>query len=423
MTKTVERVRQRFFWSGLHQDVESWCRNCEVCCRQNNPRVKPRAPLVTSKVGYPGERVTMDIVGPFPKSANGNKYILVVSDYFTRWTEAFPIPNQEALTVAQVFVNEYVCQRSLEMNVLLLRQKEDVESAIINHGPYRLAPKFSSLELSPDQWFMKNSQKQAYVKNFHNAKMSALSVDSSSPRPSTSQENSQTQEIEISTDLASLGITSANPVTLQNVSAKAKVLLNAVGAIVEAPTSTGEQAYKVKSETMVRPHYVSIAKNGKVTCAACPGWNAFKICSYSLAVAKKTGKTADYVKWLLKKGPQRPNLTNLMTCDSPKGVGKKQQKTTTARRKGHRSANNAPPTTVVDRLPLRSTSTSNFSTNQHVSGPPNQQQQPTHQQSQPLHHFPHQQPLNSAPPSMVYQIYSNPPHTIHVDLFCSYVQG
>ena len=52
----------------------------------------------------------MDIVGPFPKSANGNKYILVVSDYFTRWAEAFPIPNQEALTVARVFVNEYVCR-------------------------------------------------------------------------------------------------------------------------------------------------------------------------------------------------------------------------------------------------------------------------------------------------------------------------
>ena len=110
VTKTVERVRQRFFWSGLRQDVESWCRNCEVCCRWNNHRVKPRAPLVTSKVGYPGERVAMDIVGPFPKSANGNKYILVVSDYFTRWIEAFPIPNQEALTVARVFVNEYVCR-------------------------------------------------------------------------------------------------------------------------------------------------------------------------------------------------------------------------------------------------------------------------------------------------------------------------
>ena len=130
VTKTVGRVRQRFFWSGLRQDVESWCRNCEVCCRRNNPRVKPRAPLVTSEVGYPGERVTMNIVGPFPKSANGNKYILVVSDYFTRWTEAFPIPYQEALTVARVFVNEYVCRYCVPVQ-LRTDQGRNFESKLI----------------------------------------------------------------------------------------------------------------------------------------------------------------------------------------------------------------------------------------------------------------------------------------------------
>ena len=98
---------------------------------------------------------------------------------------------KHAVSFKENEMNQF-CQ---EMNVLLLRQKEGPESGIINHGPYRLAPKFSSLELSPDQWFTKNSQqKQAYVKKFHNAKMSALSVDSSSPQPSTSKENTQTQE-------------------------------------------------------------------------------------------------------------------------------------------------------------------------------------------------------------------------------------
>ena len=49
------------------------------------------------------ERLAMDIVGPFPKSDKGNKHILVVSDYVTCWTKAFPIPNQEASTV-HIFV-------------------------------------------------------------------------------------------------------------------------------------------------------------------------------------------------------------------------------------------------------------------------------------------------------------------------------
>ena len=39
-----------------------------------------------------------------------------------------------------------------EMTVLLKQQKEDVDSAVINHGPYHLAPKFAQLEVSQDDW-------------------------------------------------------------------------------------------------------------------------------------------------------------------------------------------------------------------------------------------------------------------------------
>jgi hypothetical protein len=61
-----------------------------------------------------------------------------------------------------------------------------------------------------------------------------------------------------------------------------------VDAIIQAPTADG-QAYMVESETMAKPHYVSVAKNGKVTYTDCPGWSAFKICSHSLTVAEKNG--------------------------------------------------------------------------------------------------------------------------------------
>ena len=67
---------------------------------------------------------------PFPKSDNENKYILVVSDYFTRWTEAFPIPNQEALTIARVFVNEYVCRYGVPVQ-LHTNQGRNFESKLI----------------------------------------------------------------------------------------------------------------------------------------------------------------------------------------------------------------------------------------------------------------------------------------------------
>jgi len=53
--------------------------------------------------------VAADIVGPFPTSKTGNCYILVVSDYFTRWVEAYGIPNQEASTVSLCLVDWMFC--------------------------------------------------------------------------------------------------------------------------------------------------------------------------------------------------------------------------------------------------------------------------------------------------------------------------
>lgn len=44
----------------------------------------------------------MDLMGPLPETAQGNKHVLVVADPFTKWVEAFPVPNMEAETVAQV---------------------------------------------------------------------------------------------------------------------------------------------------------------------------------------------------------------------------------------------------------------------------------------------------------------------------------
>lgn len=54
------------------------------------------------------ERLATDILGELPRTERGNRYILVVSDYFTKWTECFAIPNMEAKTVADVIVREVV---------------------------------------------------------------------------------------------------------------------------------------------------------------------------------------------------------------------------------------------------------------------------------------------------------------------------
>ena len=60
--------------------------------------------------GRPMERIAMDILGPLPLTERGNKYILVIGDYFTKWKEAYPMKNMEATTVASILVQEFICR-------------------------------------------------------------------------------------------------------------------------------------------------------------------------------------------------------------------------------------------------------------------------------------------------------------------------
>jgi len=49
-------------------------------------------------------------MGPLPTTESGQKYILVVGDYFSKWTEAFPLRKQEAKTVAEKLVHEVIAR-------------------------------------------------------------------------------------------------------------------------------------------------------------------------------------------------------------------------------------------------------------------------------------------------------------------------
>lgn len=110
VNKTVDRLRQRFYWPHCHQDVKDWCSSCDVCASRRGPPRKSRAPLAQYNVGAPSERVAVDILGPLPPSEAGNRYLLLLVDYFTKWLEAYALLNQEATTVAEVIVKEYVCR-------------------------------------------------------------------------------------------------------------------------------------------------------------------------------------------------------------------------------------------------------------------------------------------------------------------------
>ncbi|UYV73203.1 K02A2.6-like [Cordylochernes scorpioides] len=107
--KTLAKARERFFWPESRGDVEKWCRNCTQCSARKGPTTRSKGKLKIYNVGAPFERIAIDVAGPFPKSDLGNKYILVIMDYFTKWPVAVPIPDQEASTVSEALLQDWVC--------------------------------------------------------------------------------------------------------------------------------------------------------------------------------------------------------------------------------------------------------------------------------------------------------------------------
>jgi len=82
--KTMDKVRQRYYWLRLRDDVERWCRQCDVCAASRGPMTRSRGLMHQYNLGAPFERIALDIAGPFPESDRGNRYLLVTMDYFTK---------------------------------------------------------------------------------------------------------------------------------------------------------------------------------------------------------------------------------------------------------------------------------------------------------------------------------------------------
>ena len=106
-----------------------WCQTCKICESYKLGHKPKKAPLKQQLVGAPLERIACDIVGPVVTSKNGNCYILVVADYFTKFVEAFPLPDQTAQTVADILVTQWVCRYGVPL-VIHTDQGRNYESLL-----------------------------------------------------------------------------------------------------------------------------------------------------------------------------------------------------------------------------------------------------------------------------------------------------
>ena len=85
--KTLDRLRQVVYWVGMSSDVQKYCESCDIYQR-SKPCLSTHIPLVNVPIGKPWEMVAVDIL-KVPPSFQGNAYLLVLQDYFTKMVRGY----------------------------------------------------------------------------------------------------------------------------------------------------------------------------------------------------------------------------------------------------------------------------------------------------------------------------------------------
>ena len=118
----------------MHRDIAEYCQRCVECqkCRKFK---STRAPMPLPIMRQPFSLIAMDMVGPLPRSRSGNKYVLVLCDYATRYPEAIPIKNTDTETVAEELLALF--SRAGIQNEILTDQGSNFQSQILKEL-YRL---------------------------------------------------------------------------------------------------------------------------------------------------------------------------------------------------------------------------------------------------------------------------------------------
>jgi len=127
--RTTVQLKTHYYWVGLNRDVRQWCRQCAQCARAKGAPLRPHGHMQNIIAGAPMDFVTMDILSGLPVTTDGSKYILVVCDHFTKWVEAYALPDQEASTCRRAAYDGFFSRFSYPLQIHM-DQGQNFESAL-----------------------------------------------------------------------------------------------------------------------------------------------------------------------------------------------------------------------------------------------------------------------------------------------------
>ena len=106
-----------FYWPTMNADCEAYAQRCDQCQRHASTIHSPTQLLRTMTAPYPFMRWGMDIIGPMP-SCRQKRFVLVLTDYFTKWIEAEAFASITEKEVQRFVWKNIICRHGLPYEIV-----------------------------------------------------------------------------------------------------------------------------------------------------------------------------------------------------------------------------------------------------------------------------------------------------------------
>lgn len=105
--RTYNRISQGFYFPGMRRAITEYIKTCASCQRYKSSNKKPSGLLQTPVLNQRGEVLAIDLFGPLPVGDNGERWILLVEDTASRWTELYALKEATSAACAQILIEEF----------------------------------------------------------------------------------------------------------------------------------------------------------------------------------------------------------------------------------------------------------------------------------------------------------------------------
>ncbi|GFY08446.1 retrovirus-related Pol polyprotein from transposon 297 [Trichonephila clavipes] len=117
--KTYLKLRDTCYFPYMRKYIFEYVSTCDRCQKFNYKNALPAGRLIPIVSNYPNEIVTLDLLGPYSASRPERyRFLLVIADHFTKWSELIPLRKASAQAIASVLFENYISRYGAPISLI-----------------------------------------------------------------------------------------------------------------------------------------------------------------------------------------------------------------------------------------------------------------------------------------------------------------